>query len=139
MTRKALSQPVRPGAKRRRFDEEFRREAVQMMLDGHTAASVALFGGLLLLLASRIENTALRAALWIAAVAIPAFVIWARLLRGMHHATDVTAGVLMGLGALVVVVFAARAAGAAAAQRDRDERDAELASRGTTAPTEGLA
>ena len=41
MTRKALSQPVRPGAKRRRFDEEFRREAVQMMLDGHTAASVA--------------------------------------------------------------------------------------------------
>ena len=85
---------------------------------GHTAASVALFGGLLLLLASRIENVVLRVSLWIVAVAIPAFVIWSRLLRGMHHATDVTAGVLMGVGALVVVVFAARAAGAASVQRD---------------------
>jgi len=28
-------------AKRRRFTDEFRREAVQMLLDGHTAASVA--------------------------------------------------------------------------------------------------
>lgn len=92
---------------------------------GHTAASVALFGGLLLVLASRIENTATRIALWILALAIPAFVIWSRMLRGMHHATDVTAGVLMGIAALVVVVFAARAAGAAAAQRD------------ALAPTEG--
>jgi transposase len=33
------SQPVR--AQRRVFTDEFRREAVQMMLDGHTAASVA--------------------------------------------------------------------------------------------------
>jgi transposase len=41
MARKASRQPVLPVAKRRRFDEEFRREAVQMMLDGHTAASVA--------------------------------------------------------------------------------------------------
>lgn len=88
---------------------------------GHVAASVALLGGLLLVLASRIENVALRSAIWIAALAIPAFVIWSRLLRGMHHATDVTAGVLMGIGALVIVVFAARAAGAAAAQRDAME------------------
>ncbi len=85
---------------------------------GHTAAAVALLGGLLLVLASRIENVALRSAIWIAAIAIPALVIWSRMLRGMHHATDVTAGTLMGVGALVIVVFAARAAGAAAAQRD---------------------
>ena len=85
---------------------------------GHTAASVALFGGLLLVLASRIQNTTLKVLLWIAALAIPAFVIWSRMLRGMHHGTDVTAGVLMGLGALVVVVFAARAAGAASEHRD---------------------
>ena len=85
---------------------------------GHTAASVALFAGLLLVLASRIESLALRLVLWALAVAIPAFVIWSRMLRGMHHLTDVTAGVLMGIGALVVTVFACRAAGAAAAQRD---------------------
>ena len=41
MARKVSPQPIPPVAKRRRFDEEFRREAVQMMLDGHTAASVA--------------------------------------------------------------------------------------------------
>ena len=85
---------------------------------GHTAASVALFAGLLLVLASRVENLAVRVALWSLAIAIPAFVIWSRMLRGMHHATDVTAGVLMGLGALAITVFAARAAGAAAARRD---------------------
>ena len=85
---------------------------------GHTAASVALFAGLLLVLASRIESLAVRVMLWTLAVAIPAFVIWSRMLRGMHHVTDVTAGVLMGIGALLVTIFAARAAGAAAASRD---------------------
>src|SRR3954466_10298630 len=41
MTKKA-GKPERPiRARRREFTEEFRREAVQMMLDGHTAASVA--------------------------------------------------------------------------------------------------
>ena len=85
---------------------------------GHTAASVALFGGLLLVLASRLENLALRIAVWSLAAAIPAFVIWSRMLRGMHHATDVTAGVLMGVGAIVITVFAARAAGAAAGRRN---------------------
>jgi transposase len=32
---------VKSVPKRRRFTDEFRRDAVQMMLDGHTAASVA--------------------------------------------------------------------------------------------------
>ena len=85
---------------------------------GHTAASVALLGGLLLVLASRVESLAVRLLLWALAVAIPAFVIWSRMLRGMHHLTDVIAGVLMGIGALVITVFACRAAGAAAARRD---------------------
>ena len=89
---------------------------------GHVAASVALFGGILILLASRVEQRALKIALWLLAVAIPVFEIWSRMLRGMHHATDVTAGVLMGIGAIVVTVFACRAAGAAAARRDSDRR-----------------
>jgi transposase len=41
MTRKAVPKPVASGSKRRRFTEEFRREAVRMMMDGHSAASVA--------------------------------------------------------------------------------------------------
>jgi transposase len=40
MARKAASKPA-PIPKRRQFTDEFRRDAVQMMLDGHTAASVA--------------------------------------------------------------------------------------------------
>ena len=41
MARKAQSAPSKLVQPRRRFTDEFRREAVQMMLDGHTAASVA--------------------------------------------------------------------------------------------------
>jgi undecaprenyl-diphosphatase len=85
---------------------------------GHTAASVALLGGLLIVLASRVQNRIVRIGLWSLAVAIPVFVAWSRMLRGMHHLTDVTAGVLMGIAALAITIFAARAAGAAAAQRD---------------------
>ena len=41
MARKAPPKPAAPVPKRRQFTDEFRRDAVQMMLDGHTAASVA--------------------------------------------------------------------------------------------------
>lgn len=88
---------------------------------GHTAASVALFGGLLLLLASRVQRGWFWALTWVLVIAIPLFVAWARLYRGMHHVTDVVAGLLMGALALVVTVFAARAATAAAARRDTAE------------------
>jgi transposase len=41
MDKKARMPESAPRSKRRVFTDEFRREAVQMMLDGHTAASVA--------------------------------------------------------------------------------------------------
>jgi transposase len=41
MTNKAGMQEPSGRARRRVFTEEFRREAVQMLLDGHSAASVA--------------------------------------------------------------------------------------------------
>jgi membrane-associated phospholipid phosphatase len=85
---------------------------------GHTAASIALYGGLLLLLISRIRNTTLTLLAWACILAVPLFVGWARMYRGMHHVTDTAAGVLLGIGALVVVVFAARAAGATSERRD---------------------
>ena len=40
MTKKARKPGPPERAQRREFTDEFRREAVQMMLDGHTAASV---------------------------------------------------------------------------------------------------
>jgi membrane-associated phospholipid phosphatase len=80
---------------------------------GHTAASIAVYGGLVLLLTSRIRSRAVRAVAWSIAVAIPIFVALSRMYRGMHYPLDVTGGALVGIAALCVVVFAARAAGAA--------------------------
>ena len=85
---------------------------------GHTAASLALYGGLALLLASwaRTRATWLLAAVVVALV--PAFVAWGRMYRGMHHLTDSLAGVLIGIGALCLTVFAARVAGATVERGD---------------------
>jgi membrane-associated phospholipid phosphatase len=85
---------------------------------GHTAASIALYGGLVLLLVSRAGRVPVTVAAWTLIALIPVFVAWARMYRGMHHTTDSIAGVLLGIGALVVIVFACRAAGATADRRD---------------------
>jgi undecaprenyl-diphosphatase len=90
---------------------------------GHTAASIALYGGLLILLCSRIRNRALWVTALLVGISIPLFVAWARAYRGMHHVSDVGAGVLMGIGALVLIVFVARAT--EAATRNRDETRAK--------------
>ena len=89
---------------------------------GHTAASLALYGGLLLLLISRVRSTTLSVVAGIGIVAIPLFVGWARMYRGMHHLTDTAAGLLLGIGALVVVAFATRVSGATAVRRDERRR-----------------
>ena len=85
---------------------------------GHTAASVAVYGGLALLLTSRFTTSAFRAVAWALALAIVAFVAVSRMYRGMHHPLDVAGGIFVGLAAIAVVVFACRTAAAAAASRD---------------------
>jgi undecaprenyl-diphosphatase len=85
---------------------------------GHTAASVTVYCGLALLITSRIRSLWLRAVVWTVAIAIPLLVGVSRMYRGMHHPTDVAAGLLVGIGCLVVAAAAARAS-AAADQRQR--------------------
>ncbi len=85
---------------------------------GHIAATVALYGGLLLLLASWVGRRWFSALAIALTIALALFVGWARMYRGMHHLTDTAAGVIMGLLALGITVFAARAATAAANARD---------------------
>jgi undecaprenyl-diphosphatase len=80
---------------------------------GHTAASIAVYAGLVLLLTSAIPNRRVRVAAWIAAVLLPAFVAMSRMYRGMHHPIDVAGGALVGVGAVIVLLFACRAAEAA--------------------------
>lgn len=84
---------------------------------GHTAAAIAVYAGLILLLTSKFENSLFRGFAWTIAVALPVFVAWARMYRGMHHPLDVAGGLVIGIAALIVLVFASRAADAAAASR----------------------
>ncbi len=87
---------------------------------GHTAASLAVYCGLALVLTSRIRNTWIAVVCWTVALAIPLFVALARMYRGMHHPLDCVAGVAIGIAALLVALFAARAAGYAARERDAE-------------------
>ena len=79
---------------------------------GHTAASIAVYGGLALLLTSAIPSRALRRLAWGVAVVLPLIVAASRMYRGMHHPLDVAGGVLVGVGAVLVLLFACRAAAA---------------------------
>ena len=88
---------------------------------GHTAASIALYCGLALLLTSRFAHGSWRILIWTIAIAIPPIVALSRIYRGMHHPIDALAGVPIGIAAIVVVVFACRVAGAAMARRETAE------------------
>jgi undecaprenyl-diphosphatase len=70
-----------------------------------------------LLITSAVRNRAARVAVWAVAIAIPLLVALSRMYRGMHHPTDVTAGVLWGIGSIAVAILAARAAASAGDRR----------------------
>lgn len=76
---------------------------------GHVAASIAVYFALALLIASRVQRAWVRVAVWSLAVLFPLTVLLSRLYRGMHHLSDVVAGVLVGTGAILVALLAARA------------------------------
>ncbi len=84
---------------------------------GHVAASVAVYVGLALLLASFARRRWLAAAGWTLAVALVAIVAFSRMDRGMHHPIDATAGALVGVASLTIAMLAVRAAGASAERR----------------------
>lgn len=70
---------------------------------GHTAASVAFYGALALLLSARVRNRALSIVLWTLAFLVPLSVALSRMYRGMHYPTDVSTGAALGLVWLVLV------------------------------------
>ncbi|HYQ78645.1 MAG TPA: phosphatase PAP2 family protein [Solirubrobacterales bacterium] len=84
---------------------------------GHTAASIAVYSGLVLLLTTRFTSSLKKALAWTAAILIATFVALSRMYEGMHHPLDVAGGVLIGIGAILVLLFACRAAGTAAERR----------------------
>jgi undecaprenyl-diphosphatase len=62
---------------------------------GHTSAAFALYVGLALVLSTLVRRTWLKVLLWVL-VLVPVSVAIARLYRGMHHPSDVTASFLNG-------------------------------------------
>jgi membrane-associated phospholipid phosphatase len=80
---------------------------------GHTAAALAVYAGLVLLLTSRFPTRTLRILAWVVAIVTPVLVAFARMYRGMHHPLDAAGGLVIGVGALLVLLFATRAAGVA--------------------------
>jgi membrane-associated phospholipid phosphatase len=84
---------------------------------GHTAASIAVYSGLVLLLTTRFTSSLKKALAWTAAILLTTFVALSRMYEGMHHPLDVAGGVLIGIGAILVLLFACRAASAAAERR----------------------
>jgi membrane-associated phospholipid phosphatase len=112
---------------------------------GHVAASVAIYGALTLLLAAHFKDIRARVAIWTVGALFPLVVIASRIYRGEHHPIDVISGVLMGIGALCVALFAGRTARRVAELRKerhaeaRAEAAADAAEASVPAPAEARA
>jgi len=89
---------------------------------GHTAASIAVYAGLVFLLVSGVGSRGVRIAAWAVAIVLPIFVASSRMYRGMHHPLDVAGGLVIGVGAMMVLLFACRAASAAERSPARERR-----------------
>lgn len=90
---------------------------------GHTAAMVALYGGLAVFVGARFRSRAVAIVCCIAVALATAAIGFARVYRGMHYPTDVAAGALLGLAALGVAIVAARVGQIATADRRRWSTD----------------
>jgi undecaprenyl-diphosphatase len=90
---------------------------------GHTAAAVALYGSLCVVVWSLSRSRVWRSLSMALAIVAPLVVASSRVYRGMHNVTDVVSGMLLGAGCIVVGYVAVRAGLAAAHRRGAaDER-----------------
>ena len=86
---------------------------------GHTAAMVALYGGIALIVSARLRARIVGLVCWFVALLAASAIGVARVYRGMHHPSDVIAGALLGFAVLAVAFVAMRAGERAAAERHR--------------------
>jgi membrane-associated phospholipid phosphatase len=77
---------------------------------GHIGAAIAVYGSLALLLTAHVKATWARTVIWTITVGLLVAVAWSRMYRGSHHLIDIGGGVLMGIAALLIALFAARTA-----------------------------
>jgi membrane-associated phospholipid phosphatase len=84
---------------------------------GHTAAAFVLYFSIAAVVAVYASRTVWRRVAWVAVVLVPVIVAVSRIYRGMHNPTDAAAGLIMGIGSVVVALTAVRAAGLVAERR----------------------
>jgi membrane-associated phospholipid phosphatase len=70
---------------------------------GHTAAAIAFYGALAIIVFWHTRNRIARGVALTAAILLPPIVGVSRLYRGMHHLSDVIVGAIIGLASLCVV------------------------------------
>jgi undecaprenyl-diphosphatase len=73
---------------------------------GHVAATFVLYAGIAVLVMMATRHVLARAASWTVAVVLTTGVALSRVYRGEHHVLDVSAGLLLGIGALLVALLA---------------------------------
>ncbi len=86
---------------------------------GHAMASVVVYTGVAIIVTASTTSRAWRTAAWTVGLALPLLVGWSRTVRGMHYATDVLAGYLLGFACLLVAWTAVGVASAVADRRMR--------------------
>jgi membrane-associated phospholipid phosphatase len=86
---------------------------------GHTAAAVVLYFLIAAVVSVYVARPSVHRVVWGAVVLIPVIVAVSRIYRGMHNPTDAIAGLVMGIGSVVVALLAIRTAGVVA---DRGRR-----------------
>jgi membrane-associated phospholipid phosphatase len=86
---------------------------------GHTAAAIALYVGLAIIVGRHVRNGVVRSLVWTLAILIPCFVGVSRVYRGMHHPTDVLGSIPLGVAALLVASLAICSAVEARVCRER--------------------
>lgn len=73
---------------------------------GHIAATLTLYVLIAVCVGRLLRSSRWpRVVAWVFAIALPALVGFARVYRGMHHVTDVVAGALVGIGAVLTAVL----------------------------------
>jgi undecaprenyl-diphosphatase len=93
---------------------------------GHTAAAIALYFGVAILVSEHVRNALVRGAAWLVAVLTAGSVGLSRMYRGMHFATDVLAGMLLGAACLVIATLTVRAVSRAVAARRSEHADSDM-------------
>jgi membrane-associated phospholipid phosphatase len=76
---------------------------MQSFPSGHTAAAVALYGGIAVILAMRSRRRAHAVGWWVLLLIVPVAVGISRVYRGMHYPSDVAASFIGGLACLWIL------------------------------------